>query len=248
MPKDAERDYLANIGDAGRHHSLYKPFSNAECGVDLASIGIIMALLPPPPARLLDLGCGGGWTSIFFAMRGYQVVGQDIAPDMIDLAVENRERNRLSPDQVTFICGDYESMGPLGEFDCAVFFDSLHHSEDEASAIDSVFKALKPGGFLLTHEPGEGHSINPHSIAAMEQYGVTERDMPPRLIVQRALEAGFSNYRVLPMPHELFDIFYTKRNHPKRWFSKRRYRLIRRVSRLLFSPDMGASSIVVLTK
>ena len=44
-----------------------------------------MGFLPDPPARILDMGCGGGWTSIFFAKRGYEVVGQDISQDMIDV-------------------------------------------------------------------------------------------------------------------------------------------------------------------
>lgn len=248
MTKEAEQAYLANIGEGGRQHSLLKPFSDPLCGTNLVSIGIIMSLLPPPPARLLDLGCGGGWTSIFYALRGYQVVGQDIAPDMIDLATENRKRNALGEDQLQFLCADYESLGDAGQFDCAVFFDSLHHADDEALAIRSAYNSLKPGGILVTHEPGEGHSTSPHSIAAMEQFGVNERDMPPSLIIKRGLEAGFNDHRVLPMPHELFDIFYVKRSFPKRWLSKRRYNAMQRISNMLFDPKMNASSIVILTK
>ena len=61
MPKDAERAYLANIGEDGAHHSLHKPFSDPYCGLELASIGFIMGLLPSPPAHILDMGCGGGF-------------------------------------------------------------------------------------------------------------------------------------------------------------------------------------------
>ena len=93
MPKDAERAYLANLGAQGVNHSLNKPFSDPECGIHLAAIGFIMRLLPPPPARILDLGCGGGWTSIFYARLGYQVTGQDIAPDMIAVARDNARIN-----------------------------------------------------------------------------------------------------------------------------------------------------------
>ena len=55
-------------------------------------MGIIMQLLPATPARVLDLGCGTGWTSTFLALRGYTVVGQDIAPDMLSLARANQQR------------------------------------------------------------------------------------------------------------------------------------------------------------
>lgn len=250
MTKAAEQAYLENTGEGGRAHSLFKPFSDPHCGVNLASMGIMMTLLPPPPCRLLDLGCGGGWTSVFFALRGYRVTGQDIAASMIDLAHENRARHGLAPEQLDFICGDYESQVGDEQYDCAVFFDSLHHADDEALAIRSAYAALKPGGVLLTHEPGEGHSTSPHSIAAMEQYGVNERDMPPSLIVQRGMEAGFSSFRVLPMPHEILEIFYGERKKSSHWFTRhrRRRRMFRRLDKLLFEPNMAASSIVLLTK
>lgn len=247
MPKAGEHAYLANIGEAGRLHSLHKPFADPQCGILLASIGTIMALLPPPPATVLDLGCGGGWTSVFLARHGYDVVGQDIAADMITLARENGALNGVE-ERLSFVCADFESLGFDGRFDAALFFDSLHHADDEALAIASVYRALKPGGVLITHEPGDGHSTNPQSIAAMAHYGVNERDMPPRLIVQRGREAGFTAFRVLPMPQDLFDIFYAERGETPSLFSKQRWKIVRRVLKMLFDPDIRASSIVVMTK
>lgn len=247
MSKEAELSYLGSIGEAGRQHSFLKPFSDEHCGINLLSIGTIIALLPNPPARILDLGCGGGWTSVFFALRGYNVVGQDIAPDMIELAIENRMRNGLSPENLDFVCGDYEAIAAADEFDCAVFFDSLHHSDDEALAIRSAYAALKPSGILVTHEPGLGHSTNPLSIQAMQEFGVNERDMPPSLIVKRGLEAGFTGYRILPMPGDLFHIFY-QRTYSKSILSKVTIKTLRRLWKLLFNPDRNNSSIVILRK
>ena len=245
MSKEAERAYIAAMGQGGRQHSLFKPFSDQGCGMNLASIGFIMSLLPPPPASIMDFGCGGGWTSIFLAMRGYRVIGQDIAPDMIELALENRARNGLTSDRVDFVCSDFESLEGAGDFDGAIFFDCLHHADDEALAIRTAFAALKPGGLLITHEPGEGHSTNPISIAAMEKFGVNERDMPPHLIVKRGMEAGFTHYRVAPMPNDLFGMFYEKRDG--RALSAR-YRRIRNIIRMLSKPSMTRSSVVVLEK
>ncbi|WHO40585.1 methyltransferase domain-containing protein [Sphingobium sp. AP49] len=247
MPKEGEQAYLANIGEMGRDHCLHKPFSDPLCGLNLTSIGTIMSLLPPPPARILDLGCGGGWTSSFLARHGYEVVGQDIAADMIELAREGARLYGIG-DNLRFVCSDFESLDFDGYFDAAIFFDSLHHAEDEGLAIRSVFRALKPGGMLITHEPGEGHADNPISIQAMELYGVTERDMPPHLIIARGREAGFADARILPMPEELFSIFYKRRTYPKRLLSKRRFYIVRRVLRLLFKPDPTKGAIVVLTK
>jgi SAM-dependent methyltransferase len=196
--KQGEVDYMKNIGDEGARAAFDKPFSHFTCSKNLVDLGIIMALLPPPPARLLDLGCGTGWTSAFFARRGYRVTGQDIAPDMIDYAERNRARYEAA--DLEFVVSDYESLAFAEPFDCAVFYDSLHHAVDERAALRSVFRALRPGGILITHEPGAGHSKSPDSIRAMELYGVTEKDMAPAHIRDVCREIGFSQFRFLPDP------------------------------------------------
>lgn len=247
MPKAGELAYLSKLGDAGALHSLHKPFSDASCAVNLVSIGTVMSLLPHPPASVLDLGCGGGWTSLFLARRGYDVVGQDIAPDMIRLAQQNREMNGIT-EGLDFLCSDFESLDFENRFDAALFFDCLHHAEDEALAIRSVYRALKPGGMLITHEPGDGHATNPQALAAVEQFDVTERDMPPRLILRRGREAGFTRFRVLPMPEDLLKMFYGDRAGQHRLTRGQPWRHLRKVWQMLFNPDLGASSIVIMTK
>jgi SAM-dependent methyltransferase len=211
MPKQGEIDYLKNIGPDGIQHAIHKPFSDGLCGSYLMEIGAIMSLMPPPPGRLLDLGCGTGWTSCFWAKRGYQVVGQDIAIDMIDLARQNADRERLN--HLDFITCDYEAMDFSAEFDCAVFFDCLHHAVDEVSALRAVYQALRPGGICITSEPGAGHANSPESIQAMAQFGVTERDMPPWLIHRAARQVGFR--QAFTYPHTSPFTSLTYRRTPK---------------------------------
>lgn len=243
MSKQAERDYLHATGDAGRQHNLGKPFTDQYCAINLASMGAIMALLPPPPARILDMGCGAGWTSIFFAKRGYEVVGQDISDDMIALAEENRARQGVGH-TLSFICGDYEAIDHANAFDAVIFFDCLHHADDETAALRAARAALRTGGLLVTHEPGEGHSTAPGSIEAMQIYGVNERDMPPRLIRSTGTRTGFGNFRVYPMPQEIYDQFYGE--DPANWPYRVKLRKARRVLRMLFKPCDRASGIVTM--
>lgn len=245
MSKLAEQNYLAVTGEAGKEHNLGKPFSDIWCGMNLASIGTIMTLLPDPPARILDMGCGGGWTSVFFAKRGYEVVGQDIAQDMIDLANQNKANHGLGAN-LSFVCRDYEETKAESEFDAVLFYDCLHHADDERAALKTAYRALKPGGIVITHEPGEGHSISPGSIEAMEVFGVSERDMPPHLIISQGKAVGFKSSRIYPMQHDILEILY-RHPVPPRWSKAGRWRARWAVD-AAFNPSDKLSAIVVMTK
>jgi ubiquinone/menaquinone biosynthesis C-methylase UbiE len=243
MAKTSEQNYPILIGENGRMHVRDKPFSDPDCGTLLSDIGLIISLLPEPPARLLDIGCGSGWTSCFFASHSLEVVGADISVDMINLAQQNQRKFNLP--NLSFIQSDYENLAFENEFDCAVFYDSLHHSDSEVEAIKSAYNALKPGGILITHEPGEGHSKTAAAITAMEKYGVNERDMPPCLIIQAGKLAGFSRFQVFPMPARIISAIYKKHSSSK----PLNYLLIMlHLLRLIFFRTHKRGSVVVLTK
>lgn len=198
MPKQAERDFLQNIGPAAVRYALDKPFSDADCGRYLIQLGAIMSFLPQPPARLLDLGCGTGWSSLFFAKRGYDVLGLDIAADMVRHARVLAAREELP--NLRFQVGDYEEMEFAQEFDAIVFFGSLHHAVAEGLALQKAHRALRPHGVCVTCEPGQGHSQTPAAQGAVGRYGVTEKDMPPAQIMELGKKAGFHRCRLVPDP------------------------------------------------
>ena len=178
MAKENEIDYIRQVAriedvplESFRQYLATKPYSDPHCGQYLMDISQILNLLPPPPLKLLDIGVGSGWTSELFSMRGYEVLGLDISPDMIDLA-NNRSGN------AKFTVCDYE-IGPiLGKFDVAVIYDALHHAEDESAVLCNIYNALSDDGILVTIEPGVGHSTTEDSLNVMKKYGTTEKDMP----------------------------------------------------------------------
>jgi SAM-dependent methyltransferase len=214
MAKQGEIEYLRRIGEPGVHHSLNKPFQDPNCARYLMEVGAVLSLLPPPPARLLDVGCGTGWTSLFFARRGYEVVGIDISPDAIRHADQAREQLRLK--NVQFLVRDYEDMTFEAEFDCAVFYDSLHHAVDEELALRAVHRSLKSGGICVTSEPGLGHSREPHSLEAMHKFDVTEKDMPPNHVKAVARRVGFREFSVYPHAYDFQRLVYDAAG-PFRW-------------------------------
>jgi SAM-dependent methyltransferase len=244
MPKAGEKTYFGAIGTAGISHAVAKPFSDEFAGALLAQIGTIMQLLPPPPARLLDLGCGTGWTSVMFAQRGYEVVGQDISDEAIDLAnLHNKKLKNLS-----FVVSDFESMKYTNEFDCAVFFESLHHAENVEAALKKAHKALKIGGVCVAAEPGIFHSKSPSSKKAVADYGVTERDMPPSLIIKCAKKAGFRKFKVYP-DTALLQRLIIKKKYSRRPLKPLKYGLVKAVTgTVLVIFKKRIQGIVVLQK
>jgi SAM-dependent methyltransferase len=167
-----------------------------------------MSLLPLPPARLLDFGCGTGWTSCFFAKRGYEVVGVDISPLAIHYA--EAAKNKMGLNNLKFLVGDFENISLKDSFDCAVFYHSLHHSEDHEAALRAAYNSLKSYGVCITCEPGIGHAKQKLSIEAVKKFQVTEKDMPPRYVIKAARKAGFKKYEIYPYLHSVGRIVNEK--------------------------------------
>jgi SAM-dependent methyltransferase len=209
MAKQGEIEYFSNLDEGEKRHAAGMPFSDVGCGSFLMEIGAVMGLLPPVPARLLDMGCGTGWTSRFFARRGYEVVGVDIAPDMIRTATSLTECEGLA--NLRFAVGDYETFRPDGEFDCAVFYSSLHHAINEEDALRTVYQALRPQGICVIAEPGKGHAGMPYSQRAVERCNVTERDMPPGRVRVVAKKIGFRKFQAFPHAFDIHTIIYPGR-------------------------------------
>jgi SAM-dependent methyltransferase len=198
MSKQGEIDYPDRIGAGGRAHLRGKPFTDPACSTMLIAMGAVIGALPPAPADVLDCGVGGGWTSRFLARAGYRVIGIDISPKMLEIAEEDRIADGLA--NLSFQLAEYETLDFRERFDAVVFFDSLHHAADERAAVAAAARALRPGGILVTHEPGEGHAASEVGKQAMAQWDVTEKDMPPHLVIALGEAAGLRLKRLLPDP------------------------------------------------
>ena len=205
-PKQGEREYFARIGEAGRAHAARKPFSDGCCVQHLANLTSIMALMRPPPARVVEFGCGTGWLSLFLAERGYEVTGVDISQDAIAIARQLQAGRQLR--SANFLVADYEEVNLEPNTDYVIFHDALHHAESETAALRAAHAALKPGGLTICIEPGEGHSDSPYSRRAVNEFAVHEKDMPPRVILRHARAAGFRRHLVLPFPWEYTRTMY----------------------------------------
>lgn len=99
-----------------------------------------------PGARILDLGCGGGDQAKVFAHKGYDVVGVDIAPSLIEIARHQLQKEGLKG---AFTVGDMRAIDYDAEFDACVLlsgtFGFFGDVEDQ-ELLNSIGRAVKAGG------------------------------------------------------------------------------------------------------
>jgi len=109
-----------------------------------------------PDGRLLDLGCGSGWLSIFFAERGMSVLGIDFSQEQVEAAEKQRVEKGL--DSVHFECCDlvhWDCVQQKEVFDSIFVNAFLHHlpSIDIETIMKKIADVLKPGGRVYLYEP-----------------------------------------------------------------------------------------------
>jgi ubiquinone/menaquinone biosynthesis C-methylase UbiE len=102
--------------------------------VELAEF--VLAHLPPPPARVLEVGCGHGELARALAAAGYDVVAID--PE--------------APAGPLFHRVTLEDFVPPGPFDAVVASRSLHHLADLGRAVDKMAHLLRPGGVVIVND------------------------------------------------------------------------------------------------
>ena len=155
--------------------------------------------------KVLDLGCGPGWSSIFLAGRGYDVRAMDVSEDMLTVARENAGRYGL---KIEFQQGDMQSADfevTEGAFDSVFIMDALHHCADEKAVLANCWKALRPGGSILIVEPDWFHQYSPSSAKDRELFGTTERGLSARLLKKSLHSTGFIK------PQRYFCVYNTCR-------------------------------------
>jgi SAM-dependent methyltransferase len=112
--------------------------------------------------QCLDLGCGNGRDSLFFARLGFSVTANDLSP-AVSQAVTTDPR-------INFIEGPAEEL-PLSEYDiinASLFFPFL--PEDIFHDLwKSLIDAIKPGGVIAGHFFGAGDwKVRDHSVWPIE--------------------------------------------------------------------------------
>ena len=179
-----------------------------------------------PPARVADLACGAGWSSIAMA-QAYPLVridGFDLDRDVVAAARRNAEQAGVS-DRVTFAVSDASGSSLSGRFDLVTIFEGLHDMSRPADALRAARGMLVPSGsVLIAEERVEEEFTAPASDLERYHYGwsvisclpavmgdprtaATGAVLRPGTLRGFAREAGFRNVEVLPLDAQTWRLY-----------------------------------------
>jgi SAM-dependent methyltransferase len=183
-------------------------------------------LIAEPPARVVDVGCGTGWSSIAIAKAYRQIAVDGFDPDevSVELARKNAAVEGVT-DRVRFHRADAAEVTTVGPFDVATAFECIHDMARPVEVLGAVRRALADDGSMLivdertkerfTGEPDDleayfyGWSIFdclPTGMYEQPSAG-TGTVMRPSMLERYAGEAGFTRFQALPIEHDTFRLY-----------------------------------------
>ncbi|HEX6541848.1 MAG TPA: class I SAM-dependent methyltransferase [Ktedonobacterales bacterium] len=220
----------ADYGDIARagQAALNRPVFDQLLGqIWLPSIpDIHKRLRTDPPARIADIACGYGWSSVAMA-RAYPTVridGFDSDEPSIIAAREIAERHGLA-DRLTFATRDIADPALTGRYDLVTVFEALHDMSRPVEALRNIRRLIADGGAVLIMDENVGESFTapanevdrfmycvsvflclPTGMAEQPSAG-TGTVMRPDTVRRYASEAGFRDVEILPIEHPFFRFY-----------------------------------------
>jgi ubiquinone/menaquinone biosynthesis C-methylase UbiE len=176
-------------------------------------------------ARLADIGCGEGWSSVGLALAygDLEVVGIDL--DAPSVAAARRHATVLGvEDRVRFVASDAAAVRDTG-FDVVTAFECVHDMADPVAVLAAARSLVAPDGWVVVADervaeeftapagPMDrwfyGFSLTvclPDGLSHEPSVG-TGTVMRPATLERYARAAGFSGVQVLPVEHDLFRFY-----------------------------------------
>jgi 2-polyprenyl-3-methyl-5-hydroxy-6-metoxy-1,4-benzoquinol methylase len=179
-----------------------------------------------PSARIADVACGFGWSSIAMA-RGYprvDVTGLDLDAPSIEAARRNAAASGLA-DRVRFEVRDAADPALAGGYDLVTIFEALHDMSHPVDALRAARALLANGGSVVVADERVAEAFTaPGDDVERLMYGwsvltclpggrtaegsaATGTVMRPATLRAYAKAAGFTSTEILPIEHDFFRFY-----------------------------------------
>lgn len=168
----------------------------------------------PATGPVLDIGCGFGLFSLYYAATGPGRLLRGLDLDARRVAMARRAAGRLGLDNVVYEVGDARDFKGDGEVQAAYMLDIVHHIPP--ASVPPLFGALRgslpPGGRLLVKDVDTRPAPKRWFTWALDKAMAPRTPVhywPAEALAARLEAAGFRVYRhlmvdVLPYPHVLY--------------------------------------------
>ena len=210
----------------GQGHINRPAFTHRLTADWLAAMPDVVERLRDGGARVADLGCGQGWSSLAVA-RAFphaRVDGIDLDPASIADATRHADDAGLA-DRVRFRHADAAQLSAHGPYDLVLILEALHDMTDPAAALLAARAALTPGGAVLVVDERVADTFTaPGDEVERMMYGWSVTHCLPTQMVEQpsaalgtvlrshtvrelAARAGYARVDVLPVDNDFFRLY-----------------------------------------
>jgi SAM-dependent methyltransferase len=219
--------------DYGRFHEVMAESSHQSITSRL--LDDVLPLVPGLPARLdagidvVDVGCGAGRALLQLARRfpESRFVGLDLCADAFAPTLETVRAEGLA--NLSFQELDISGLNMFGPHDLVLAFDAVHDQKDPQGLLRTVRRSLRAGGaFLMVDVGGSSHLEKNiqhpvgsflYMMSCMHCTPVSLGQGGPGLGAMWGVElasemlsaAGFSDVRVMRLPHDIVNAYFVAR-------------------------------------
>jgi len=179
-----------------------------------------------PPARVADIGCGVGWSSIGIAQAypKVRIDGYDLDEPSIELAQANLRQANLNG-RVTFQVRDAGDSALAGQYDLVTAFECVHDMSDPVGVLRTMRRLANETGAVVIVDERVGDTFTPTgnevewmmygwSVLHCLPVGMADHPTTGTGTVMRtdtlrgyARQAGFSDVEVLPIDNFFFRFY-----------------------------------------
>jgi len=151
---------------------------------------------------VLEIGCGAGFACQYLKGMYCSYTGIDYSGQLIEFA-----KAEHALENVNFMEVNFYDFHPEKTFDIIFLIGVLHHMTDIPSAVQSIYRLLKPGGSLIANEPQPSnpiiHLLRKIRTKVDRSYSEEQLELQEAELISFFKQAGFE--KVVSVPQGFFS-------------------------------------------